>query len=115
MELVELTNPAAFKRRKVKPVTFDGSIAYIRVMSGRDRADWCTYVRANADRTDGDEIEVYTRLLALTLCDRDGNRLFASPEEVAATVDARAIALLFDAALDYNKLTSETVDAEKKD
>jgi hypothetical protein len=111
MDLVELTNPAAFKRRKVKAVTFDGSIAYIRVMSGRDRAAWAAFIRENTDRTEGDVSEIYNRLLALTLCDPDGNRLFASPDEVADTVDAKAMEPLFEAALAFNKLD---VDAEKK-
>lgn len=96
------------RKRRVKPVTLaDGETVYVGVWTLGERLDFA--------KQDGEASGV-ARALRLSVCDADGNRLWAdaTDEDLRAIdgVDAETIAR---AALEFNALVGSAVGDAKKD
>lgn len=88
-----------------------GGEVLVRTMSGTDRDAF----EASLLEKDGRMENVRARLVALTLCDAQGDRLF-NDSEIAALgrKSARALDRVFSVAQRLNGIGEEQVDAAKK-
>ena len=88
-----------------------GGDVYVRTMSGTDRDAF----EASLLEKDGRMENVRARLVALTLCDSQGDRLFDDSEIAAlGRKSARALDRVFSVAQRLNGIGVDQVDAAKK-
>jgi hypothetical protein len=88
-----------------------GGDVFVRTMSGTDRDAF----EASLLEKDGRMENVRARLVALTLCDAQGDRLFDDSEIAAlGRKSARALDRVFSVAQRLNGIGVEQVDAAKK-
>lgn len=85
------------KRRVVEVKLPGGDSAYLRSWTERERTG--LEVRINSDKGSGLAMNFRRRVLVVSLCDAEGNRLFQDNEEDAiGEMDAADASLLFDRA-----------------
>ncbi len=92
-----------------------GGDVYVRTMSGTDRDAFETSLIAREGERDGRMENVRARLVALTLCDESGVRLFEDREIAAlGRKSARALDRVFAVAQRLNGIGTEQAAAAKK-
>ena len=92
-----------------------GGDVYVRTMSGTDRDAFETSLIAREGERDGRMENVRARLVALTLCDEAGARLFEDGEIAAlGRKSARALDRVFAVAQRLNGIGTEQAAAAKK-
>ena len=92
-----------------------GGDVYVRTMSGADRDAFETSLIAREGERDGRMENVRARLVALTLCDESGARLFEDGEIAAlGRKSARALDRVFAVAQRLNGIGTEQAAAAKK-
>jgi hypothetical protein len=88
-----------------------GGDVFVRTMSGTDRDAFETSLIAKEGRMEN----VRARLVALTVCDASGERLFEDSEiALLGRKSARALDRVFSVAQRLNGIGAEQVDAAKK-
>lgn len=93
-----------------------GGDVYVRTMSGTDRDAFESSLIARDGAKDGRMENVRARLVALTLCDATGSRLFEDGEIVAlGRKSARALDRVFAIAQRLNGIGIEQAESAKKD
>ena len=84
----------------------------VRVMSGVERRQWEKLVNdSQKDASGMDTLKVLTSLVAKTVCDEQGNRLFSDEDaEALAAKSGAALLYVATAAQRINALTDQDVD-----
>ena len=92
-----------------------GGDVYVRTMSGTDRDQFEASLIAKEGAKEGRMENVRARLVALTLCDASGTRLFEDGEIASlGRKSARALDRVFSVAQRLNGIGSEQADIAKK-
>lgn len=93
-----------------------GGDVYVRTMSGTDRDAFESSLIARDGAKEARMENVRARLVALTLCDKTGTRLFEDSDIAAlGRKSARALDRVFAAAQRLNGIGIEQADTAKKD
>lgn len=100
---------------KPEPTTLDnGQTVHLRRITGAERLAWLdAMAKTGAETTLADALQHECQLLALTLCDEQGDRLFKDDETatVREHIDAVTIDRLAKEAMRLNRLGGEEDDA----
>lgn len=93
-----------------------GIDVYVRAMSGASRDKFEQAVIASRDGDKYDNTGLRSMLIALTLCDADGNLVFElSDRKAIEGKNAAVLQRIFDASTKINGLASDAVEEAKSD
>jgi len=116
-----LNKEAIIKAKDIKTIAINvpewGGEVYIKVMSGKKRDEWESFVVSKKDASGKiDLMGMRAKLLVCCLCDEQGNELFTDADiEILENKNADVLQRLFDAAARLNGLNSTSVEEIKAD
>jgi hypothetical protein len=97
----------------------NGQTIYLKRLTASDRVDWLTYITTKGEGKAEDGLRIAMedsiRLLAKSIADKEGNRLFTDDEaEQLKQIDAMTLDRLASETLTLNGMGSEGKDELKK-
>jgi len=93
----------------IKPVEAFGETLYVKEMTGEESSSFEKWLTQNTDRSG---TQISCELLARTLCDAEGNRLFSDDDAKAlAKLPSPEIRRAYNAAESLNKIDEDDIEA----
>lgn len=100
----------------------NGQTVYLKRLTAADRVEYFGLIAGDVKDVEASQLDSLkvsldqsARLLVMSLCDKDGNRLFLDEQvEAVKGMDALILGTLTDHALRLNALTSESKEDVKK-